>query len=176
MPLARRKVSLLLAAWPIGRSHAATLVLPNRVDISPLLVTSGQPPVASLASLSQEGMKAVIYLAPVSVAGAIAEEPALVTKQGIEFVHIPIPFGEPTEDHFAQCSAQLKRLRSKKVLVHCQVNMRASTMVFLHRVIVGKESPSLAYSAVTQVWSPQGPWLALVKRLLAKHKIDFEPF
>ena len=155
---------------------AASIAAPNVVEISPSLVTSGRPSAKSLASLAEDGFKAVIYLAPSSVSDAIANEPDLVTKQGIEFIHIPIPFGDPTEAHYAQFAEQLTRLSGKKVLVHCQVNMRASTMVFLYRVIVAKESPTLAYGSVTKVWSPQGPWLKLVKGLLAKYKVDFEPF
>ena len=50
----------------------------------------------------------------------------------------------------------------RKVLVHCQINMRASSLVFLHRTIALKEDPRVAYEAVTAVWSPRGPWRALI--------------
>jgi len=174
--LLRREFTLLAAAWPLAPASAASLAAPNIVEIVPTLVTSGQPSAKALAALAEEGFQAVIYLAPSSVSDAVANEPEILKAQGIEFVHIPIPFGEPTEAHFAQFAEQLTRLGSRKVLVHCQVNMRASILVFLHRVIVGKESATIAYRSVTKVWSPQGPWLNLVKRLLAKHKVDFEPF
>ena len=176
MYVLRREFALLAVAWPLAPASAAPFAAPNTVEISATLVTSGQPSAKALAALSEEGFQAVIYLAPSSVTDAVANEPELLKAQGIEFVHIPIPFMEPTESHFAQFSEQLTRLNGRKVLVHCQVNMRASTMVFLHRVIVGKESATIAYSSVTKVWSPQGPWLNLVKRLLAEHRVDFEPF
>ena len=176
MHLLRREFALLTAAWPLAPASAARLAAPNIVEISPSLVTSGQPSARALAALAEEGFQAVIYLAPSSVSDAVANEPEILKTQGIEFVHIPIPFGEPTEAHFAQFAEQLTRLSSRKILVHCQVNMRASTMVFLYRVIVGNEPPTIAYSSVTKVWSPQGPWLSLVKRLLAQYRVDFEPF
>lgn len=67
-------------------------------------------------------------------------------------------------------------LRGHKVLVHCQVNMRASSMVFLHRVIVGREEPERAYEAVTQVWSPNGRWRAFIVAMLRNHEIAFDPY
>jgi hypothetical protein len=55
-------------------------------------------------------------------------------------------------------------------------HMRASTLVFLHRVIRLKQSPVTAYDAVTQVWSPRGPWRRLIAEQLAKNHIPFEPY
>ena len=152
------------------------MAAPNVVPISATLVTSGQPTAQALATLASQGFQAVIYLAPFTVSDAVKEEPLLVSKQGIEFIHIPIPFNKPDESHFLAVSSALERLQGRKVLVHCQVNMRASSMVFLHRVISGKEDPSRAYEAVAAVWSPQGPWRQLLAGQLAKHGIAFEPY
>jgi protein tyrosine phosphatase (PTP) superfamily phosphohydrolase (DUF442 family) len=146
------------------------------VAIGPSLVTSGQPTAQALARLSAQGFEAVIYLAPSSVPDAIKNEGELLAKQGIQFTHIPSPFGSPTEEHFEALAAALQRLRGSKVLVHCQVNMRASTLVFLYRVIKENESPAAAWESVTRVWSPEGPWKNLVLSQLAKHGIKFEPY
>jgi protein tyrosine phosphatase (PTP) superfamily phosphohydrolase (DUF442 family) len=172
--LTTRALAGVLAA--LVAATASALVAPNVVVIEPGLVTSGQPSAAALAGLKAEGFEAVIYLAPSSVSDAVKEEPALLSKQGIEFVHIPIPFGAPAEAHFEAVSAELLRLSGKKVLVHCQVNMRASTMVFLHRVVQRREPPSAAYEAVTRVWSPRGPWKDMAQAVLRRHGVDFELF
>jgi protein tyrosine phosphatase (PTP) superfamily phosphohydrolase (DUF442 family) len=152
------------------------LAAPNVVAITPHLVTSGQPSPQALSTLGQRGFQAVIYLAPSTVPDAVANEPELLAKQGIEFVHIPIPFGAPAEAHALAVSAALTRLQPKKVLVHCQVNMRASTLVFLHRVLRGNESPELAYEAVVKVWSPAGAWRELLLAQLRKHNVNFQPY
>ena len=81
-----------------------------------------------------------------------------------------------TESHLLRLSETLERLKSKRVLVHCQVNMRASTLVFLHRVTVNREDPALAYEAVARVWSPRGPWKTLIVEQLRKHRIEFDPY
>jgi hypothetical protein len=62
------------------------------------------------------------------------------------------------------------------VLVHCQVNMRASTMTFLYRVIKAHEPPEQAYQSVARVWSPEGPWKRLLVSQLQKAGIAFEPY
>jgi len=61
------------------------------------------------------------------------------------------------------------------VLVHCQINLRASSMVFLYRAIVLKDDPRLAYEAVHKVWVPDDVWKRFIERQLARHKIDFQP-
>lgn len=177
MVLTRRTTLLLAVGLASGeRSFAQSLAAPNVVAITPHLVTSGQPSPQALSTLGHLGFQAVIYLAPSTVPDAVANEPELLAKQGIEFVHIPIPFGAPAEAHALAVSAALTRLQPKKVLVHCQVNMRASTLVFLHRVLRGNESPELAYEAVVKVWSPAGAWRELLLAQLRKHNVNFQPY
>lgn len=178
-PLRRRVARLLaaaaclgLAAPPAGAAQA--LDAPNVVAIDPMLVTSGQPTRAALGTLRQQGFQAVLYLAPSTVPDAVADEAAILAAQGIEFVHLPIPFGQPEERHALAVSQALQRLKGRKVLVHCQVNMRASSLVFLHRVIAGGQDAARAYASVSAVWSPQGPWRALLEAQLRKHGITFE--
>jgi protein tyrosine phosphatase (PTP) superfamily phosphohydrolase (DUF442 family) len=173
-----QSVSVFSVALVLLAVHSVALAVtaPNVVVIDAKLVTSGQPAASALAGLKAEGFEAVVYLAPSSVSDAVKDEAAILSRQGIEFVHIPIPFGAPTEAHFKAVSAALTRLKDKKVLVHCQVNMRASTMVFLHRVLQRGEPPSGAYEAVTRVWSPQGPWKDMAERVLRKNEINFELF
>src|SRR4030095_2084712 len=72
-------------------------------------------------------------------------------------VNIPIDFGRPTERDFDEFAKALSGFAGRKVLVHCQVNMRASTMVFLYRNIVAKWDPHRAYGAVSKVGGHEGP-------------------
>jgi len=172
-----RKVIVLALALLLLRAPAQALELdaPNPVQVSPSLITLGQPTRTALAGLSKLGIQTVIYLAPSTVEDAVKDEPKLLRRQGIEYVHIPVPFGAPTEQHFAAISSALANRRDRKVLVHCQVNMRASTMVFLYRAVTLHEEPAQAYEAVSRVWSPEGPWKRLVVGLLKKHGVNFQP-
>jgi len=177
MPHSRRR--LLIAAASLlapAAARASSLEAPNVVAIGPRLTTSGQPGAQALSRLRELGYEAVVYLAPATVPDAVREEPAILAQQGIEFVHVPIPFGAPSLEHFDAVNEALQRLRERKVLVHCQVNMRASTMVFLHRVVQLREDPASAWEDVTRVWVPHGAWKRLVTDVLARHGVRFAPF
>lgn len=169
-------VALLACSSAGVNAQPTKLDAPNVVVISERLVTSGQPKAAALQSLAALGFGAVIYLAPFSVPDAVKTEAEIVQSQGLAFINIPINFNSPTEADFESFEAALQKLGDKKVLVHCQVNMRASSMTFLHRVITNKEPPQAAYEAVSQVWSPRGPWKALLVAVLRKNQIAFEPY
>jgi protein tyrosine phosphatase (PTP) superfamily phosphohydrolase (DUF442 family) len=154
--------------------QAPQLVAPNVVALSPRLVTSGQPSAESLSNLKAQGFEAVIYLAPPTVADAVRDEQLIVTRQGLIFINIPVRFDNPTEADFDAFASVLKGLGNRKVLVHCQINLRASSMAFLYRAIVLKEDPRTAYEAVSGVWSPDGPWRRLIENQLRKHDIAFD--
>ena len=149
---------------------------PNVVTISSDLVTAGQPTAKALAELKAQGIGGVIYLAPSTVSDAVPDEQAIVERQGIKYVNIPINFSNPTASDFDSFVAAMSELEGRKVLVHCQVNMRASSMTFLYRVIIKKEDPEKAYDAVAAVWLPHGLWKAYLVAQLQKHKIAFQPY
>lgn len=176
MNISRRHwvVSLGALHGPLA-AEARELDAPNPVRISPGLLTAGQPSAQALSSLGKRGIEVVIYLAPSTVPDAVKDEPAILARLGIEFIHLPIPFAAPQEAHVQAVSQALLQRADKSVLVHCQVNMRASTVVFLHRVIALHEPPAEAYEAVSRVWRPEGTWRQLVLDMLHRHRIDFQP-
>ncbi len=173
----RAGIPLLLALGvSLGYAQQRPIEAPNVVEITPKLVTAGQPSAETLAGLSAHGFEAVIYLAPPTVSDAVREEASIVGRQGMVFVNIPIRFDNPTAKDFETFAAVLAALAGRKVLVHCQVNMRASSMVFLYRAITAKEDPTTAYQAVAQVWAPHGAWKQLIQAQLQQHGVRFQPF
>lgn len=173
-------VGIILAFLAIAPAAAAPQSAlqppPNLVTIDERLTTSGQPSKEWLGQLKSQGFEAVIYLVPANVPDAVRDEALVVSGQGMVFVHIPIEVANPTERDFETFAAMLTALSPRKVLVHCQINLRASTMVFLYRSIVAKEDPRTAYEAVSKVWVPDGPWQRLIQEQLHKHGIAFDPF
>jgi protein tyrosine phosphatase (PTP) superfamily phosphohydrolase (DUF442 family) len=165
----------LLPAWANGAATPTAFDAPNIVDISPRLVTSGQPSAQALQTLADQGFQAVVYLAPSTVASAVQDEPALLARQGIAFFHLPIPFDAPDQAHVERFNATLAGLAERRVLVHCEINMRASCMVFLYRVLQLHQPPAEAYDAVARVWSPRGAWRRLIVAQLARQPVPFEP-
>lgn len=175
----RRRSLVLTLPW-FGACSSNFLLggleAPNEVVIDSRWVSAGQPTRAGLLRLKSLGFERVLYLAPFSVGDAIAEEPSLVRAQGLRFDHVPIPWAAPDLSHVDAVFAVLDDWpASGKGLVHCQVNMRASVLVFLHRVLVRGHDPEQAWTAVSKVWTPEGRWRALVDAALERGGIRFEP-
>jgi protein tyrosine phosphatase (PTP) superfamily phosphohydrolase (DUF442 family) len=166
-------------AWAASTAQevpGTALLAPNVVEITAQLSTSGQPAVAALKTLSTQGFGADIYLAPPTVSDAVPDEAAIVRAQGLAFINIPIVFDHPTAADFEAFVAAMAQVGDRKVLVHCQINLRASSMVFLHRVIVGREAPEQAYADVAKVWSPNSTWRQFIVQTLHLHGLHFEPY
>jgi protein tyrosine phosphatase (PTP) superfamily phosphohydrolase (DUF442 family) len=155
-------------------SPVAGIVAPNVRVISPLLVTAGQPDRVSLQRLKAEGYAAVISLAPGNTPDAVPDQAAILAAQGVEFVHIPIPWQTPEAKHLEEMAAAMQRLKGRKVLVHCQMNMRASALTFLYRTIHEKEDPAMAWSDVKPLWTPTNQWAEFINGQLRAHRIAFD--
>lgn len=147
----------------------------NFVAVSERLASSGQPSAAQLRELGAQGYELVINLAPPESFGSLTEEAGLVAAQGIAYVNIPVDWEQPTANDFAFFSDILGRAGERKTLVHCQMNMRASTFVFLHRVIVGGVSVDDAITDVHKVWVPNPTWRNFIETTLRRHNIRFDP-
>ena len=162
-------MGLLSCALP-----AAAVDAPNVHVVSPQLVTAGQPTRESLQKLKEEGFTAVIYLAPGNTADAVAEEAEILKAQGIEFVHVPIPWPAPEAQHLQATAEAMSRLKGQKVLIHCQMNMRASAVTFLYRTIHAKEDPAVAWKDVKAVWTPNNQWAKFIDEQLGAAGITFQ--
>lgn len=151
---------------------------PNLAQLDERWTTAGQPSAAWLGLLKSKGFDAVLYLAPSSVGDAVADEPEIVRGQGLAFAHVPVDFARPLLDDYRAFETQLQEWRAQrlKLLVHCQLNMRASTFSFLYRVRNEGVDPETAWAEVQKVWLPLGPWKPLVQQLLAERDIAFDPF
>ena len=173
----KRRLLLSGAALALtAGTNAAELAAPNMHVLSPKLATAGQPTADALASLRAHGFEAVIFFAPPTPRGLVKEEAEILARQGIAFTTLKIDFERPVERDYGDFAAAMAAQAGKKVLVHCQINLQASTMVFLHRVIVGKEDPDAAYQPVARLWSPPPAWKRFIVDTLRSHGVSFEPY
>lgn len=168
-------LATMLLVSIVRAGETSGIEAPNVVVVSPTLVTAGQPTSGSLQRLKAQGFVAVISLAPGDTADAVVDEAQILGNQGIEFIHVPIPWQAPQESHYLATAAALRRLEGSKVLVHCQKNMRASAITFLYRVIERKEDPAIAWRDVKSVWTPKDQWAAFVDQQLRRHRVSFSP-
>ncbi|MBF8269754.1 MAG: Beta-lactamase hydrolase-family protein [Gammaproteobacteria bacterium] len=146
----------------------------NFVAVSDRLHTAGQPDEAHLSSLASRGYGLVINIAPPASRGSIATEGKLVAETGIAYVNIPVDWQNPQYADFELFSGIMQQAGTRRVLVHCQMNMRASLFTFLYRVVHEQVDPKEAYRFVSKVWEPKDQWLAFARLVLNKNNIQFE--
>lgn len=150
-----------------GCAHPGTGVPVNVVTWRAGLTSSGQPGRAYLNRVKELGYGAVINLAPPDSFGSIRDEGALVTDQGVDYVAMPVDFDHPTIDDFKRFSTAMQQHANGNVLVHCRVDFRASTFVFLYRVIHENAPPDQAVALLTGVWVPNATWTRFAQETLA---------
>jgi uncharacterized protein (TIGR01244 family) len=141
--------------------------LPAFVEVSPTLLTSGQPLPSDFSRLYQQGVQAVINLAAPNSSGYLANEAQLALENGLAYIHIPVVWTAPQYSDFKTFAAVLAALQDKVVLVHCALNMRVSAFIYAYSVKIEGEDESIARARMEQIWSPDEIWTAWLETVLA---------
>ena len=141
----------------------------NLVKWRPGLTSAGQPDVDWLERVQELKYDVVVNLAPPQVAGSINYEGGIVGSKGVVYVNIPVDFRKPTQEDFRFFSEVMRANTGRNVFVHCQVNLRGSSFVFLYRVIHENADPREALAKLTGVWAPDPVWKRFIEETLAAH-------
>lgn len=135
----------------------------NYLPIANLYATSGQPSEAQFQLIKDAGYDTVINLAPTSVLeNSVIEEAALLSQLGMNYVHIPVDFKNPTEEDFQSFVESLGN--SDKVWVHCAANMRVSAFTYRYRTTVLGDDKAEAAADLSKIWQPMGVWSDFIER------------
>lgn len=124
----------------------------RRVDEK--LTTSGVVGAAALSALAAQGYEVVVNLLPDNNQHAVPGERELVESQGLEYIHIPVDFNQPTPADFEQFAAAMDRVRGKHIHVHCAANWRVTAFYALYAVRRGDWTIGQARDFVHGVWQP----------------------
>lgn len=130
----------------------ALFELYNYHEYSSRLASSGQPARDQLPAIAGAGIQAIINLAPATSRGAYAEEGTLVRQLGMNYVHIPVVWDNPTSENRRQFLAAMKSFAGKRVLVHCVANARASAFIYLWRIWQAGDDKADAYQTLIEIW------------------------
>jgi protein tyrosine phosphatase (PTP) superfamily phosphohydrolase (DUF442 family) len=162
---------ILLLASQILQADELTDIS-NFRQYNPTFASSGQPTTEQLKLVADNGVQRVIYLAFTDNETAIEDEDRTVKSLGMEYVHIPVNFDNPTLSDFQHFAAVMQSSPEMKTLLHCQINLRASTFSFLYRVIHLKVPMENAIQDLQGVWAPNEAWYLFTKRVLSHHGFD----
>jgi protein tyrosine phosphatase (PTP) superfamily phosphohydrolase (DUF442 family) len=127
----------------------------NQFQVTAGIASSGQPLDVQVADIASAGYDVVINLAMPDNENSIANEGSIVAALAMTYIHIPVPFDAPTEEHFARFSGYMDSLRDKKVWVHCVVNARVSAFLFRYLQASRDLSVAEATTPVLVAWLPK---------------------
>jgi protein tyrosine phosphatase (PTP) superfamily phosphohydrolase (DUF442 family) len=126
----------------------------NQYHVTENIASSGQPDEAQIEQIASEGYYAVINLAMPDHKNSLANEGSIVSSLGMTYIHIPVPFEAPNEDHLVTFSGYMDALETKKVWVHCIVNARVSAFLFRYLQKNRGWSAEKSATPILEQWLP----------------------
>ena len=138
----------------------------NFCELDARLACAGQPQPEHFSLLAREGFEAVINLATSASTGHLPGEAELCARAGLEFFWLPVSWDAPCVADYQAFQDWLDPRRSRKVLVHCALNWRASLLCAVYRVLREGYDPATAREDVLGVWEPDPVWTRLASDIL----------
>ncbi len=162
-------LGIAITAWP-----ASVEDITNFREYSATFSSAGQPSEKQLKLLKNEGFERIVYIAYSDHENSLENEDRIVKKLGMEYVHIPVEWTEPTKSDFYMFAGALQQEPDKKTLLHCQVNYRASAFSFLYRVVYEDVPVKEAKADMNSVWALNETWRDLIFAILEENDISPE--
>ena len=141
----------------------------NYREYSQNFASSGQPSKKQLETLKDAGFERIVYIAFSNSGKAYADEDVVVKELGMDYVHIPVIWDQPTAADFYAFAGSMQRDADRKTLLHCQVNYRASAFSFLYRVVYENVPVAEAKADMNSVWQPNETWRELIFEILEEN-------
>jgi protein tyrosine phosphatase (PTP) superfamily phosphohydrolase (DUF442 family) len=125
----------------------------NFIRVSDSVATGGQPTQAQIEAARDEGVEAVVNLAPHDQQkGALPDERGLVESLGMTYHHIPVDWMTPLEENFTTFVQTMDGLRDRKVLVHCAANYRVTAFYSTYAMKKDGWSAQQADALIARIW------------------------
>ncbi len=136
---------------------------------APDLATSGQPQQDELAAISEAGYEVIINLAlHDDPRYSLKDEASSVNELGMEYIHIPVQFGAPTESDLIKFFDAMASHKHLRVWVHCAANKRVSAFLGLYRCLREGWPEETAFALLRDIWQPDEVWSVFIATQLAK--------
>lgn len=129
----------------------------NTIIINDQIATSGQPSPVEFDLIADDGFSTVFNLAMPDSDNALPDEGGFVSEAGMSYIHLPVPFDAPTQEHLTKFIRFMKALDGEKVWVHCALNYRVSAFMYHYQRTVLK-IPEKGCVAMIEEWQPDDVW------------------
>ena len=143
-------------------------VLKNYYQISKMIHTSAQPTVDQFSIIKNSNIETIINLAKTDSPNAIENEAEIVSKNSMDYIHIPVDFEKPTATELDSFFNIMEQFSNKNVLIHCAYNWRVSCFIYLYRVVKKNISKDIAEKDMLNVWQPNKTWQIFINNNIKK--------
>lgn len=138
----------------------------NFLQLSDTIATSGQPTAEQFAAIKQADYQLIVNLALPTSSNALSDEKQIVESQGMQYVHIPVVWENPTLDDVAKFFGVMETNTDRKIFVHCAANMRVSAFMYLFRRIHQGVNDEAATQDLHKIWVPNEVWQKFIQEVL----------
>lgn len=138
----------------------------NFLKISEKIATAGQPTESQLAAIKQAGYEIVVNLALPESPKALPDENAIVQNLGMQYIHIPVVWENPTLKNIKEFFRAIQANSNKRVFVHCAANMRVSAFMYLYRLLYEKVDEEIAKNDLYRIWFPNEKWQEFIQEVI----------
>jgi len=143
----------------------------NVLKLSDSILTAGQPTADQFTAIRDSGYQVVINLALPDSPRALPDEPTIVNAKGMEYIHIPVVWENPTLEDVEQFFKAMQSNTDKPVFVHCAANMRVSAFMYLYRRICEGVEEAIAMRDLHQIWTPNDRWQAFIEQVMQHYQL-----
>ncbi len=141
----------------------------NFLQISDKIATSGQPTAEQFIAIQQSGYRLIVNLALATSNNALLDEKQIVESQGMEYVHIPVLWENPTIEDVTEFFSIMEANPDNKVFVHCAANKRVSAFIYLYRRLYTAINEQEAKQDLHKIWVPNEIWNKFIQEVIKTH-------
>jgi protein tyrosine phosphatase (PTP) superfamily phosphohydrolase (DUF442 family) len=142
----------------------------NFFQLTPKIATAGQPTIDQFIEIKESKYQLVINLLPEKTTKYLPEEKELVESQGMEYVHIPVLWENPSLEDLQKFFEVMDANQDKNIFVHCAANMRVSVFLYLYRHLKEGISETEARADLEKIWIPNEVWQKFIDQVIDNFK------
>jgi len=140
----------------------------NYLQLSENIATGGQPTKEQIKAIADAGFELVVNLALATSDNAILDEGILVRASGMDYIHIPVVWEQPTAADLASFLQVMDQHKNRQIFVHCAANMRVSVFMALYRVLRQNLPLDAAMMDVREIWEPNEVWDRFIRQNIGR--------
>lgn len=133
------------------------------LQLSDAVATAGQPTPEQFSAIKNSNYQVVINLALPTSSNALSNEREIVEALGMQYIHIPVVWENPTRENFDRFCQVMEANADKKIFVHCAANLRVSAFMYLYRRIRDRANEAEIQKDLSRFWVPNETWQQFIE-------------